>query len=142
MKTKKCKGTMKKYLEDEFFKVIKYPNHPKAKLGCRFVYLFRNPLTELCKVGVTDNPLRRLGQISTTSGMEVQNLITLECEVDYDEDPKFIEQFIHKHYKKKRKIGEWFNFSIKDIIEIRNLFYSIYGEDIQDSVKEHLLKND
>ena len=142
MKEIKCSGTMKKYLEDEYYKVVEYPNHPKAKRGCTFVYLFRNPITKLCKVGVTDNPLRRLRQICTSSGMEVENLITLKCEVDYDEDPKFIEQFIHKHYKKKREIGEWFNFSIKDIIEVRNLFWLIEGEDIEDYVKKYLLKND
>jgi hypothetical protein len=45
---------------------------------------------------------------------------------------RFIEKQLHIFFKEKRKVGEWFELSVKDIIQIRNLLWEIDGEDIED----------
>lgn len=69
-----------------------------------------------------------------SSGMNIFILISLELLPGNDESPEFIEKFLHNFYIDKRVKGEWFQLSIRDIIEIRNLFYEIYGEDIYDEI--------
>jgi hypothetical protein len=129
-----------KELIQEYYRATKYPNQDTATEDCMFLYLFRNPFSGLCKIGVTNNPQGRLMQLKNASGMQVQPLIVLQCEIDYDEHPKYIESFLHKFYAKKRKFGEWFDLHIKDILEIKNLIYSIDGDYIEDYHKFFLLK--
>jgi hypothetical protein len=129
-----------KELFQEYYRVTKYPNLDRATEDCMFLYLFRNPFSGLCKIGVTNNPQGRLMQLKNASGMEVQPLIVLQCEIDYDEHPKYIESFLHKFFAAKRKFGEWFDLHIKDILEIKNLIYSLGGYYIDDYHKFFLLK--
>ena len=129
-----------KYLVDEFIKKVNYPNHTKSGDDCRFVYLFKNELSGLYKIGVTDKPKTRLNQIKNQSGMVVELVILIELLPDYDENAYFIESFIHDFFKEKRKFGEWFDLNVRDVIQVKNLFWHIEGEDIQDNVKDVLLK--
>lgn len=123
-------------LESRYFQSVGYPNHPICEDGCKFIYLSFNPQTRLVKIGVTNTPKTRARQIVNSSGMNIFTLILLELLPEYDESPQFIEKFLHNFYIDKRVKGEWFRLSIRDIIEIRNLFYEIYGEDIQDEISE------
>ena len=125
---------------DKYRNTIDYPNHTKADEKCRFLYLFRNPFSNLCKIGVTNNPRVRLSQIRNSSGMIIQPLITLQCEVDYDEHPLIIERFLHEHFASKRTHGEWFNLSIKDILAVRMLIWEIEGDNIWDNTRPYLSK--
>lgn len=128
-------------LTAEYEKVINYPNHFKATEDCRFVYLYRNEFSGLCKIGITNNPKTRLCQLINSSGMYLQDLLVLECQVDYDEHPLTVEKFLHMYFREKRKYGEWFELSIRDILAIRNLFWKIEGESISDNIKKYLSKN-
>lgn len=128
-------------LVDNYIKSVDYLRIPKATEDCRFIYLFRNPTFNLCKIGITNNWLVRIRQLENSTGMKLQDLIVLELEPEYDERPKDIEKYIHNYFKEKRKEGEWFDLSVKDILAIKNLFYEIHGMDICDNIKEHLLKS-
>jgi hypothetical protein len=124
-------------LSEEFFKTIDYPNHMKATEYCQYVYLIINDDNNLCKIGITNNLRQRFKRLINSGGINLSILITLECEIDYDEHPLIIEKFIHKYFKHKKIVGEWFNLDIKDILAIRKLFYDIYGNDIKDNIKKY-----
>ncbi len=128
------------YILDDYNKSVNYPNHNKAEDDCKYVYLFRNKYSGLCKIGITNSPKTRLRQIQNTSGMEIQDLIILECLPEYDESPIFIEKFLHNYFGEKRKFGEWFQLSIREILSIRRLFWEIEGEYIFDNIKNYLAK--
>ena len=126
---------LEKYIEDI--------NHDKkCEEDCRYVYLVRNPISNLCKIGITSDPRRRIKQLETTSGFMLQDLILLELEWEYDEPAQYVEKYLHQYFKHKRVKGEWFNLSIKDILAIKNLFWEkIGGMYIWDNVKLYLLKS-
>lgn len=125
---------------DYFCQVDYENNNQRTTKDCKFIYLFRNPLSKLCKIGISNNPTVRFQKLQTESGIKLQKLLILELEINYDESPEYIEKYLHNYFKNKRVIGEWFNLSIKDIIQIRNLFYCIEGDWIEDYLKECLLK--
>lgn len=142
MKTKKTTTTvLPHYLVDDYKDKINYPNHLKATEDCIYVYLIRNPLNGLCKIGITNNTKIRISQLENSSGMRLQMLIYIELEPNYDESALYIESYLHNFFNHKRVLGEWFNLSIKDIIAIRNLFYEIEGDYIQDNINTYLKKN-
>ena len=120
---------------EKYEKYVDYPNHVRADEKCRFLYLFRNPFSNLCKIGVTNNPKTRLRQLTNSSGMEIQALIVLQLQPDVDEHPIVIEKFLHEHFSSKRTNGEWFSLSVRDILAISRLIYEIDGDDIRDSIR-------
>ena len=105
-----------------------------------FVYLILNPISKLCKIGITNQPRIRHSQLQNQSGMPLFPLLVLELEAGFDESGGMIEKFLHRFYKEKRKYGEWFDLTIKDIIKIKNLFWSIEGVSNDDNLKNY--KND
>jgi hypothetical protein len=133
--------TRASFLLHEYKKQVKYPNHERQIDNQKYVYLFRNPLSKLCKIGVTTNPRERLRQLQRASGLEIQSLIVIELEQDYDEASYFIENFLHNYFYESRTFGEWFDLNIKDILAIKNLFWSIDGDYIWDNIKAYLLSN-
>lgn len=120
---------------DDYAEKIDYPNHERTTDDCRFVYLFRNELTNLYKIGITDAPRKRMKQLQTASGMYLQDLIILQCEVGIDEAPIIIEKYLHNYFKNKRVVGEWFELNVKEVIAIQRLFWQIFGEMIWDNIK-------
>ena len=70
--------------------------------------------------------------------MNIKLLIAIEPEVGYDESAAKIEEFLHRYFRNKKCNGEWFNLTIKDILEIRQLFWHIDGDYIIDEIKEVL----
>ena len=102
-----------------------------------FVYLILNPISKLCKIGITNQPRTRHSQLQNQSGMPLFPLLVLEVEAGYDESGEMIEKFLHRFYKEKRKYGEWFDLTVKDIIQIKNLFWFIEGASIDDNLKNY-----
>lgn len=100
----------------------------------RYVYLVANEITRLCKIGITNNIDNRIGQIRTANGVGIDLLVCIELEVGYDENAKYIENYLHTFFKHKRTFGEWFKLNAKDILAIRNLFYEIFGDYILDNL--------
>lgn len=67
----------------------------------------------LIKVGISKNPVKRRRQIELASGSSVS---ILKCWQTLDAPALEVEQYIHRHFARKRKNGEWFeNISIPDV---------------------------
>lgn len=116
---------------------IKYPLNDISIGDGGHVYLFYNKNTRLYKIGISHNYVSRLKQLIAQSGCEIKNVITLELESGYDERRDIIESSLHEYFAENRKKGEWFNFNVKDLIAIENLFYKIGGQYIYGSLKKH-----
>lgn len=126
-------------LRDNYFEKVGYPNHKQQVDDLSdTVYLIHNPDTKQTKIGITDSLNRRHAQLLTASGSELQMLIAIQLQPDYDEDAGFIESFLHEHFKSKRMIGEWFDLSMRDIVSIRGLFWEIEGQQIWDNVQKFI----
>ncbi len=79
---------------------------PDAQMG--YVYLFR--MGKYCKIGVTSDLLRR--------GREIKTLLPEKCEVIHSfrtDDPTGIEAYWHRRFENKRREGEWFELTAKDV---------------------------
>jgi hypothetical protein len=137
---------MRQYLNEFYTKELPYPLNDNQIFDnpneARYVYVFANPITKLCKIGITKNVRDRFMKLRNSAGVNLISLIVLDLEFNYDEKAILVEEILHKYFKEKRKVGEWFNLNLKDIIQIRNLFWSIEGSDVQDNVKEGLNGND
>lgn len=103
----------------------------------RYVYLVYNQITKSTKIGFARDMNHRLSGLQNGAGVKLYILLVLELGDDWD-DPKDIEKFLHKYFKHKRTFGEWFNLSIRDIVEIRGLFMGeIIGYDLEDNIKKY-----
>lgn len=103
-----------------------------------FVYVIKNTLNDLYKIGITTNLKNRIRSLTTQSGCELMVVLYIELHYDYDESPSTIEKELHTYFKNKRTLGEWFTLDVKDLIRIRQLFWHIEGEWIEDNIKEVL----
>jgi hypothetical protein len=128
-------------LISSYQKDIPYPlkEFQRVPQGLEHTYVFYNPSNKTYKIGTSKNVRRRRRTIETMSGTELYILLDIELLEGYDERGALIESYLHKFFKDKRLDGEWFNLSVRDIIQIRNLFYEIYGEDILDNTRAILL---
>ena len=78
------------------------------------VYIFKNELTGLVKVGVSDNPEKRMKTLSNQSGCPLQMVYnTPKCKNAYD-----VERSVHSALKQYRKVGEWFDVSENEVFDI------------------------
>lgn len=131
-------------LVEWYFERTQYPL--KDKMGTYFdknkrpnyVYVIGNPLNFTFKIGITENVNSRIRSLVTQSGCPLYQMLLLELHSEYDEDSKYIECSLHEYFRNKRTFGEWFKLDVKDLIQIRNLFYGIEGEYIWDNLKDHL----
>jgi hypothetical protein len=103
----------------------------------QYVYVFYNQSTGLYKIGITNMPRDRKRRLETQSGCFIDTVLLICLQVEYDESAEFVESYLHKHFAEYRHHGEWFRLSIKQLIQIRNLFYHIYGDDFYDYLREH-----
>jgi len=78
----------------------------------KFIYIFQ--LQNYFKVGVTDNPRKRLDTINRATPFKA-------VEVFLGLNKPGLEKEICTKYKEKRSTGEWFLFSLEDIEEIKEL---------------------
>lgn len=116
-----------------------YPINEFCDEKTKFVYLFYNETTKLCKIGITSDAKVRLRQLINSSGMLIKPLIVIELEPNYDEPAKYIEKWLHDYYSDKRKVGEWFNLTLRDAVKIRRFFWDIEGYCIDDYFKNNKL---
>lgn len=102
-----------------------------------YLYLIYNKDINSYKIGITNDLYGRINGLSTASGIKLKLVIALELEAFRDESAKNLERFLHKEFKNKRNLGEWFNLTIKDIIHIKNFMYFIEGFNIIDNLKTY-----
>lgn len=118
--------------------------YPVDKFADKFewVYIIYNHSTQLVKIGISNNVNTRFKELRTAGGCELSLLMAIQLEPFYDEKACNIEKYLHQFYKPKRQIGEWFNLSLRDIVDIRKLFWStIEGWDIVDNISNGGLGN-
>jgi len=82
-----------------------YENQSKG-----YVYLVRHGNRNEYKIGCTNNPIRREGEISIELPDKMLPVHWIETD-----DPYGIEKYWHSRFAKKRKNGEWFNLSGEDV---------------------------
>ncbi len=124
----------------KYKEVINYPNHIRCHEDCKCVYLIKNLSNGLSKIGITNRPKSRLRELERNSGNKLMALLIITLQEDYDESAEYLENYLHNYFENKRKIGEWFDLTIRDVVQIRELFWFIEGEDLEDNVKEFLSK--
>ena len=126
------------YLGDWYKEKVKYPLKEFHMDGeSSTVYVIYNLETSLYKIGITSNYIRRMQQLQTSSGCEMEYVLFIELEPDNDEPSKTIEEELHLFFGHKRRLGEWFALDARDIVAIRALFFYIEGDYVQDNLQEH-----
>jgi len=106
-------------VSDEAFVGI-FLNHS----NCESVYLIYNLHTKLTKIGRSNDYRTRFDQIRTGSGCELILLAVAELEPGYDVSSTYLEKYLHKHFNNKKVSGEWFNLTLRDCINIVDVFYA------------------
>ncbi len=81
---------------------------PRQELG--YVYLVKHGSRQEYKIGRTNNPLRREGEIA----IELPELATPVHVIETD-DPAGVEHYWHRRFAAKRKRGEWFELNAEDV---------------------------
>lgn len=91
-------------------KIYKAENWPVTNWAKKteFIYMFYNPITNLTKIGITQDIAQRLNQLSTASGCDLECLNYSEICAEIDDSAKQIEEFLHNKFKTWRIRGEWF----------------------------------
>jgi len=82
------------------------------------IYLLINNQNFLYKIGITKNIIKRLSQIKSASGFDISVVHYHSDIIQYTD----IELEMHKYWKDKRKIGEWFDLSKDDVLIFKNWF--------------------
>lgn len=127
-----------KWLTDFYKSKVKYPLN-QTEDDTRCVYVIYSGSSGLFKIGISNNYNQRLMQIRAQSGMKIYEVIIIWLEPGRDEPAKIIETTLHEFFKSKRIVGEWFSLSIKDLIQIKNLFWEVIeGDYIEDNIKDIL----
>lgn len=85
-----------------------YNNDYETNIG--YVYLIKHGSRNEYKIGKTLNPLRREGEIR----LQLPEKITPIHYIETD-DPSGIEAYWHRRFEDKRKEGEWFELTSKNI---------------------------
>lgn len=103
------------------------------------VYIFRNTLFPIIKIGISDNPTKRRTTVENASGFPLE----LVYESAAITKPITIERLIHKRLEEYRQRGEWFTIDITQAIEIvkQILLDADLGE-YKDLLKNHHLTRD
>jgi len=75
-----------------------------------YVYLIRHGTRNEYKIGMTNNPIRREGEIRLELPEKVKPIHYIETD-----DPSGVERYWHNRFDNRRKEGEWFSLSPNDV---------------------------
>lgn len=113
-------------------------NHEQKPVS-KQIYIFKNTLYPIVKIGMSDNPSKRMGTIECAAGFPLE----LAYESEPITRPQLTEKLIHKRLKEYRTRGEWFSISVEDaIIAIEQAVSEAESGEYKDLTKEFQLKRD
>ena len=70
----------------------------------QYIYVIKNPLNETVKIGVANDVEKRMKQLQTGAGIELELIYkSMICSNAFS-----IEKDVHKHFEEYRTFGEWF----------------------------------
>ena len=108
------------------YKTVSYDRENKWT----WVYLLFNKETGLTKIGITTNIKVRKRNIENSCGTKLELLACALMEPDYSPKATDVEKYLHECFSEKRKVGEWFSLSVRDIIQAAMVFSCICPGDI------------
>lgn len=86
---------------------------PQDNRTRQYIYIIKNPLNDTIKIGVAQNVEKRLKQLETGAGIELELIYkSLVCSNAFS-----IEQTVHKNFEEYRTFGEWFRVSSNIVID-------------------------
>jgi hypothetical protein len=68
------------------------------------VYLIKCTVSNVCKIGFSDNPKERIQNLQTSYPWKLELISTLDGDIS-------LERFIHNHFKEFNTSGEWFQYN-------------------------------
>lgn len=83
------------------------------------LYVIYNFDNGFYKIGITNNITARFRQLKNQSGCKLHLLFDVLFENCYDESAGLAESKLHQYFKPKRKQGEWFDLSARDLVKIK-----------------------
>lgn len=99
----------------------------------QWVYLMFNPASKLYKIGITQCPYHRLKQIQyQLLNRGIVLVCAVEMEIGFDSPAYVVEEILKDFFKRKKYFGEWFTFSKKDLVMMRQLKYYLGSNEIHD----------
>src|SRR5205823_1144139 len=81
-----------------------------------YVYLLKHGTRREYKIGRTNNPLRREGELGIQLPEKCQPVHYIKTD-----DPEGVEAYWHRRFAGKRKEGEWFALSTQDVRAFKRL---------------------
>ena len=103
-----------------------------------YVYILFNPLNNLFKIGKTEHIKPRLANIRTISGIHF--ILMVRCDINIQSlENTFYESILHKFFKSKRRIGEWFELNK---IDLYALCFSLEDFHCKVHINKELFDND
>lgn len=86
---------------------------PQDNRNRQYLYIIKNPLNETIKIGVAQDVDKRIQQLQTGAGVELELVYrSMICSNAFN-----IERDVHQHFEKHRTFGEWFKMRPEDAIE-------------------------
>lgn len=104
--------------EKDMLKLSGWKPSNKVSFDKRYLYVLKNELGRY-KIGVATNVDKRVKSLSISSGGKIEIILIFKAKGNF-------ENYLHKLYKEKRYLGEWFILNEDDIEEIRNLEFLKY----------------
>ena len=109
------------YTETSEYRLMLY----SREINPTWIYLLFNKETGLTKIGITTNMRERKRNLQNSCGAKLELLACAQMEPDYSPRAADIEKYIHGCFSEKRKVGEWFSLSVRDIIQVAMIFTRI-----------------
>lgn len=81
-----------------------------------FVYLINQSDSSLYKIGLSENPNKRRKQLQTANGVQLDLIKQFKTEFGFK-----LEKSLHRHFKPKQTIGEFFDLEDKDVSEFETI---------------------
>lgn len=102
--------------KEEILQVAGWYESKKVSFDKRYLYVLKNELGRY-KIGVAVDVEKRVKALSISSGSKIEIIYKFNSRGNF-------ENKLHKHFKEKRYLGEWFCLNDEDLDFIKNINFS------------------